>query len=216
MEDVLRIIFSAVLALSAIVVIVTVLLQEGSRQGLGSIAGGAETFFGKNKAKSFEGKIVLSTKIAASLFIAMALLISFIGAPTTTNADVSLREVLLPENMTIVPGKTFEEYTISWEPSTDVSEYMFSGFRDVEAGGSIHPQDVSESLIYSVEGTQSEVDLVAVVNEFCAMDNEKILIEDEEVAIDNIVGYYISVLIITKSGEPIFEAIELPFDLTGI
>ena len=76
---VLRIICSVFLALSAVVVIVTVLLQEGTRDGLGSIAGGAETFFGKNKAKSYAGKLALGTKIAASVFIAMALIIAFIG-----------------------------------------------------------------------------------------------------------------------------------------
>lgn len=77
--DALRIICSILLALSAMVVIVTVLLQQGSRDGLGSIAGGAETFFGKNKAKSYEGKLVLGTKIASSVFIAMALAIALIG-----------------------------------------------------------------------------------------------------------------------------------------
>ena len=74
----LRIICSVFLALSAIVVIITVLLQQGSRDGLGSIAGGAETFFGKNKAKSYEGKLVLGTKVASGVFIAMALIIAFI------------------------------------------------------------------------------------------------------------------------------------------
>lgn len=77
--SVLRVICSILLAISAIVVIITVLLQEGSRDGLGSIAGGAETFFGKNKAKSYAGKLVLGTKIGSSVFITMALIIAFIG-----------------------------------------------------------------------------------------------------------------------------------------
>lgn len=77
--DALRVICSILLALSAMIVIITVLLQQGSRDGLGSIAGGAETFFGKNKAKSYEGKLVLGTKIASSIFIAMALAIALIG-----------------------------------------------------------------------------------------------------------------------------------------
>ena len=69
---------AALLIVSAIVVIVTVLLQEGSKQGLGAISGGAETFFGKNKAKSYEGKLVLMTKIAAGVFIAMTVIIAAI------------------------------------------------------------------------------------------------------------------------------------------
>ncbi len=59
--------------------IVTVLLQSGQSQGLGSIAGGAETFFGKNKAKTVEGKLALITKIAAGVFVAMSLLLVIIS-----------------------------------------------------------------------------------------------------------------------------------------
>ncbi|HML47676.1 MAG TPA: preprotein translocase subunit SecG [Clostridia bacterium] len=66
------------LVLSALVVIVTVLLQSGERTGLGVIAGGAETFFGKNKAKSYEGKLALATKVSAGVFIVMSLIIATI------------------------------------------------------------------------------------------------------------------------------------------
>ena len=52
----LSIIIDILLILVSIVLIVTVLMQEGQRQGLGAIGGGAETFFGKNKAKSMEGR----------------------------------------------------------------------------------------------------------------------------------------------------------------
>ncbi len=77
MSDVIRIICTVFLVISALVVIVTVLLQEGSKQGLGAISGGAETFFGKNKAKSYEGKLALATKIAAGVFIVLSLLMAW-------------------------------------------------------------------------------------------------------------------------------------------
>ena len=70
----LQILVDVILLISSLVMIVTVLLQSGQTQGLGSIAGGAETFFGKNKAKSVEGKLALLTKICAGVFVAMALL----------------------------------------------------------------------------------------------------------------------------------------------
>ncbi len=70
----LEVLINIVLILSSLVMIVTVLLQSGQAQGLGSIAGGAETFFGKNKARSVEGKLALITKIAAGVFVAMAFL----------------------------------------------------------------------------------------------------------------------------------------------
>ena len=67
------------LVITALILIVTVLLQPGESNGLGAIAGGAETFFGKNKAKTMEGKLALATKISAGVFIICALLIAVIG-----------------------------------------------------------------------------------------------------------------------------------------
>ena len=69
------ILVDTILVISALVMIVTVLLQQGQTQGLGAIAGGAETFFGKNKARSVEGKLALITKISAGAFVVMALII---------------------------------------------------------------------------------------------------------------------------------------------
>ena len=74
----LSIIVDIVLILISIVLIVTVLMQEGNSQGLGSIGGGAETFLGKNKAKSIEGKLELITKVAAGAFVVLALLMVLI------------------------------------------------------------------------------------------------------------------------------------------
>jgi preprotein translocase subunit SecG len=59
--------------------IVVVLLQSGKRAGLsGAIAGGAETFFGKNKARSFEGKLQRLTKISAVVFIVIAVILAIL------------------------------------------------------------------------------------------------------------------------------------------
>ena len=72
-------IVTVVLVICAVVLIATVLLQPGESNGLGAIAGGAETFFGKNKAKTMEGKLALATKISAAAFIVCALVIAVIG-----------------------------------------------------------------------------------------------------------------------------------------
>jgi len=72
-------IITVVLVICALVLIATVLLQPGESNGLGAIAGGAETFFGKNKAKTMEGKLALATKISAAAFIVCALVIAVIG-----------------------------------------------------------------------------------------------------------------------------------------
>ena len=50
-----EIILGIVLILLSVAIIVLVLLQEGKSAGLsGAIAGGAETFFGKNKSRTME------------------------------------------------------------------------------------------------------------------------------------------------------------------
>lgn len=77
---VLLIIMTVVLVLSALVVIVSVLMQQGQRQGLGAISGGAETFFGKNKSKSYEGKLAMATKVAAGVFLGLSLVIAALSA----------------------------------------------------------------------------------------------------------------------------------------
>ena len=74
----LRIICTVLLVLCALVVIVSVLLQQGQTEGLGSIAGGAETFFGKNKSTSYEGKLALATKVCGTAFIVLSLVIAAI------------------------------------------------------------------------------------------------------------------------------------------
>ena len=69
-----EIILGIVLILLSVAIIVLVLLQEGKSAGFsGAIAGGAETFFGKNKSRTMESKLVLITKIIAISFFVLAL-----------------------------------------------------------------------------------------------------------------------------------------------
>ena len=55
---------------SSIVLIVSVLLQEGSSGMSGSIAGGAESLFGKKKSKGMQGMLKRITVISAVAFFA--------------------------------------------------------------------------------------------------------------------------------------------------
>ena len=68
-----EIIFGVVLIVLSITISALVLLQEGNSQGLsGTIAGGAETFFGKNKGRSMEAKLVKLTKVVGIGFFVIA------------------------------------------------------------------------------------------------------------------------------------------------
>ena len=54
----------------SLVLVGVVLFQHGSQRGLsGSIAGGAETFFGKNKGRTIDAKLKKWTAIVAVLFL---------------------------------------------------------------------------------------------------------------------------------------------------
>lgn len=72
--ETLNLIISIVQVILAVAVIFLVLLQQGKRAGLsGAISGGAETFFGKNKASSMDAMlsrltIILSILLAVSTF----------------------------------------------------------------------------------------------------------------------------------------------------
>lgn len=70
----LEIILGVLLIISSILIIIVVLLQESKTAGLsGAIAGGAETFFGKNKGRTIEQKLVKVTKYIAIFFFILAL-----------------------------------------------------------------------------------------------------------------------------------------------
>lgn len=57
--------------LLAVSLIIIVLLQSGKQAGLsGSIAGGAETFFGKNKGRTVDALLSKFTAVAAIAFLA--------------------------------------------------------------------------------------------------------------------------------------------------
>ena len=72
----LRIIMTVIFILDCIGLTIIVLLQEGKSAGLGTIAGAAETYWGKNKGRSMEGTMVRVTRIMAILFMILAVLLN--------------------------------------------------------------------------------------------------------------------------------------------
>lgn len=63
---------------ASLFLIIVVLLQESKSAGLsGAISGGADTFFGKNKGRTMEAKLIKMTKIVATLFFILAIVTTF-------------------------------------------------------------------------------------------------------------------------------------------
>ena len=74
-----EIILGIILLLLSVAIIVLVLLQEGKSAGLsGAIAGGAETFLSKGKAKSLDAKLAKATKWFAIAFVLLTLVLNLI------------------------------------------------------------------------------------------------------------------------------------------
>ena len=60
----------------ALVLTIVVLMQEVKSAGLGTISGAADTYWGKNKGRSMEGKLEKITKILAVAFFVLARVIN--------------------------------------------------------------------------------------------------------------------------------------------
>lgn len=73
---VFRIIIQILFILICIALTVLVLMQEGKSAGLGVISGAAETYWGKNKGRSMEGKLVKITKYLAIGFMLISIILN--------------------------------------------------------------------------------------------------------------------------------------------
>ncbi len=74
-----KIIFTILQVLSGLSVTLIVLLQSGKSAGLsGAVAGGAENFFSKGKAKTWDDKLAKMTKWFALAFVLLTLILNLI------------------------------------------------------------------------------------------------------------------------------------------
>ncbi len=77
--DTLHIIFTVIQLLASLFLIVVVLLQSGKSSGLsGAVAGGAETFFSKGKAKTMDATLAKMTKWVALGFVVLTLVLNLL------------------------------------------------------------------------------------------------------------------------------------------
>ena len=75
----LKLVLTILLVVLDLALIAVVMLQSGKSAGLsGAIAGGADTFLSKNKAKSVDAKLAKMTKWVAIAFMVLALIVSLV------------------------------------------------------------------------------------------------------------------------------------------
>lgn len=74
-----QLIVSIIYFIVSLALVAIVMLQSGKSAGLsGAIAGGADTFLSKNKAKSWDAKLARWTKWVAIAFVVLTLVISLV------------------------------------------------------------------------------------------------------------------------------------------
>ena len=72
----LRITLMVIFIVICIALVILVLMQEGKSAGLGAVSGVAETYWGKNKGRSMEGKLVKITTGLAVAFMVLAVVLT--------------------------------------------------------------------------------------------------------------------------------------------
>lgn len=75
----MKIAITIIQLLTTLFLTAVVLLQSGKRSGLsGAIAGGADTFMTKSKAKTWDGKLAKMTKWVGLAFVILTLILNLI------------------------------------------------------------------------------------------------------------------------------------------
>lgn len=84
----------------SVALIATVLMQHGKQQGLsGAIAGGAETFFGKNKGRTIDAVLKKVTAVLAVLFVVSSLILTASAVKQSKPEETPVQEeVVTDEN----------------------------------------------------------------------------------------------------------------------
>ena len=81
-------VISIILLVAAVFLIVAVLMQSGKAHNLsGSIAGGADTFFGKTKGKTIDKMLSKVTTVVAILFAILVLVVYIIQPESNRGAE---------------------------------------------------------------------------------------------------------------------------------
>ncbi len=72
----LKTVLSVLFIIVSVIITIVILFQEGKSAGLGTIAGVADTYWGKNKGRSKEGRLVKATVTCVALFFILSMVLN--------------------------------------------------------------------------------------------------------------------------------------------
>ena len=86
----MEIVLGVILLIAAVFLIISVLMQHGKSHNLsGTIAGGAETFFGKNKGSTMDKMLSKVTSIVAVVFCVIVVIMYVVQDETDYNSIIT-------------------------------------------------------------------------------------------------------------------------------
>lgn len=116
----MQIAIGIILIIAAIFLIVAVLMQHGKDHNLsGTIAGGAETFFGKTKGSTLDKKLSKLTTIVAVVFCVLVL-VSYLLQDTTDFGNLMGSSTSLDTTVETVPSGEEETASDAADAGADV------------------------------------------------------------------------------------------------
>ena len=72
----LKTVLSVLFIIVSVIITIVILFQEGKSAGLGTIAGVADTYWGKNKGRSKEGRLVKAPVTCVALFFILSMVLN--------------------------------------------------------------------------------------------------------------------------------------------
>ena len=98
----IEIIFGVVILVFALFLVIAVLMQHGKSKNLsGTIAGGAETFFGKEKGKTIDKVLSTVTTVVAIIFVIAVLVLYVLQTDRSSGQDTAT-----PSNLSVTETQT--------------------------------------------------------------------------------------------------------------
>ncbi len=95
-------VFGVILLVAAVFLVIAVLMQSGKSHNLsGAIAGGAETFFGKEKGKSLDKLFSKLTTIVAIIFVILVIIVYVIQPDTVYDPNDAFDDQFTATDATI-------------------------------------------------------------------------------------------------------------------
>lgn len=114
------IVIGILLLIMALFLIVAVLMQQGKNHNLsGTIAGGAETFFGKSKGQAMNKRLSVLTSVVAIVFVVLVCILYFIQ---TENEALSFDKIFGNNDEILVEETTKADETTTADGTTVADE----------------------------------------------------------------------------------------------